>query len=148
LVSLKSTSHFSNWKEEKGFSFKDRKEDIWNITHDLRHALNLPSGSESDFIKSLNNPTSASLPKHLLLTQTGLRESESHGSALYGSLDGLNASNINKGAFKLAFTRDPKSHLTFTKIEGRATLQILDLDSIFALYPLQRLGFMRYIPTL
>jgi hypothetical protein len=137
----------SNFIAEKEFSFKDPTEAIWNITHDLRHALNLPSGSESDFIKSLNNPTSASLPKHLILTQTGLRESERHGSALYGSLNGITASNINKGAFKLVFTSDPKAHLTFTTIDSRATLQILDLDSIFALYPLQRLGFMRYIQS-
>jgi hypothetical protein len=76
--------------------------------------------------------------------RTGLTKRETTQEVLAGPLDELKASVILQGAFRIAFTTVPAQHLTFNQSHDSPILQILDLQSIFRLYLLQRSGFMRH----
>lgn len=74
----------------------------------------------------------------------GLTESEILGRRkLTGHLDELKASNLLKGPFKITLTSHPGEHLTFDS-SHKQSVNILDIESIFKLYPAQRTGIIRY----
>jgi hypothetical protein len=74
----------------------------------------------------------------------GLTETETLGRGeLTGHLDELKASNLLKGPFEITLTSHPGEHLTFDN-SHRQSVNILDIENIFRLYPAQRTGIIRY----
>jgi hypothetical protein len=129
------------------FKFRDRTDQIWKVIHKiLKTVLVRLPGADPDCVRTLNlRRTSPSLsPRYLLFSSAGILESEVRAPPLYGQLDGIKASNILKGPFKLAITENPQAHLTFERNADGQFLRILSLKQIFAQYTVQRLGFTRY----
>lgn len=77
------------------------------------------------------------------LLALGLTESDTSGRRnLMGHLDELKASNLLKGPFKINLTNQASEHLTFDS-SHKQSVSILDIESIFRLYPAQRTGIIR-----
>jgi hypothetical protein len=77
------------------------------------------------------------------LLSLGLTENDTASrQGLLGHLDELKASNLLKGPFKINLTNHPAEHLTFDS-SHRQAVNILDIESIFKLYPAQRTGVIR-----
>ena len=75
----------------------------------------------------------------------GLTESDtlrSRDLRLMGHLDELKASNLLKGPFKITLTSHPEEHLTFDS-SHKQSVNLLDIEGIFRLYPAQRTGIIR-----
>lgn len=96
------------------------------------------------FRQDLNIEDTGTLPRRLLLLATGISEADCLDANLQGPLDDLNASNILAGPFKIELTSESYQHLTFAKLRNGWTLRVLDLQSIFKFYAIQRTGIVRY----
>ena len=81
-----------------------------------------------------------------ILLISGITETECHvESDLRGPLDELKAANMIAGPFKLGLTTNPTEHLTFVGTHSKTTVLLLDTESIFNLYAVQRIGLARYV---
>lgn len=100
--------------------------------------------AEDELFGDLNMGGFSLIPRTLILSRAGITEADCRSIELIGPLDDLNASNICRGPFDVKLTERPDEHLTFTRLRNQPTLRILDLSSIFHLYPLQRSGLFRY----
>lgn len=91
------------------------------------------------------SPERSNLRTTILLI-SGIAEMECQGeSDLRGPLDELKAGNLVAGPFKLNLTRNPFEHLTFIGTHSKTTVLLLDTESMFNLYPLQRIGLATYV---
>lgn len=129
------------------YKFFDRSKTIEDIAIRLLGKLLGPlPKADANFISLLNlrKLTRPASPRHLLLSATGILDSETRECPLYGSLDNLKASDIRAGPFGLSITTEPRDHLTFERVNDQDHLRILSIGSIFNQYSVQRLGFTRY----
>lgn len=112
------------------------------------HSQNEPETAREKLLQKFNMEEIYTIPRLLILSTTGLAENECHGHNSKGPLDELSASNIVNGPFKIILTPNVNEHLTFARCKNQPTLRILDLDTIFGLYPLQRTGLATYKPSI
>jgi hypothetical protein len=97
-----------------------------------------------DLVKELNMEDGTISVRESVLSEAGFTETEiSDTRVLQGPLDELKASNLHTGPFRVQLTTFPHEHLTFTRDQGQRSVRLLDIASIFRIYPLQRSGLAR-----
>jgi hypothetical protein len=78
------------------------------------------------------------------LSHIGVTEAETRkGEIIQGPLDDLKAANLLAGPFRIALTKKPAEHLTFSGVHSRPVIRLLDLEQIFECYRPQRTGIAR-----
>jgi hypothetical protein len=82
--------------------------------------------------------------RSLFLLNIGIIEAETHKREnILGSLDDLKASNLVAGPFRIALTKKPVEHLTYSGVHSSQVVLLLDLEQIFQFYRAQRMGVTR-----
>jgi hypothetical protein len=98
------------------------------------------------YLKMEPMPIGLNYWRSVFLSNVGIAEEETHKQdGLHGPLDDLKASNLLAGPFRIALTKRPFEHLTFSGVHSQQIVRLLGLEQIFEFYRPQRTGIATYI---
>ena len=100
-----------------------------------------PKGQLFSYLKMESTSSPVNYWRSVFLSRIGITEEETRKrEALQGPLDELKASNLLAGPFRIAVTKKPKEHLTFSGVHSHPVIRILDLEQVCECFRPQRTG--------